>query len=193
MRCARLLTVTTREPGTASICSSSSPVRAKWPRWLVANCSSNPSPVVCFGGNITPALLISKSIAGCRARSWSAAARMESSEARSRGETVTSAPGVVAAMAAAARLPLSVSRTASTTDAPRAARTRAVCNPRPVSAPVTTASRPCWPGTSPLAQVALMVPPDPLLTMTYDLAPQAPGGRIPLATIPCMVRCGCRG
>src|SRR6516165_5727171 len=130
MRCARLLTVTTREPGTGSICSSSSPVRAKCPRWLVPSCSSNPSSVVCFGGNITPALLISRSILGCRARSWAAAA-----------------------------LPFSASRTASTTEAPRAARTWAVSNPRPVFAPVTTASRPCWPGTSSLVHFAFMIPP----------------------------------
>ncbi len=33
--------------------------RAKWPRWLVPNCSSNPSAVVCrSGGVMTPALLI---------------------------------------------------------------------------------------------------------------------------------------
>ena len=83
---------------------------------------------------------------------------------------MTFAPGAVLAMRAAARLPFSVSRTASTTDAPRAARTRAVSNPRPVFAPVTTASRPCWPGTSSLVHFAFMVPPDPSLTMTYDLA-----------------------
>jgi hypothetical protein len=29
---------------------------------------------------------------------------------------------------------------------------------------VTTASRPCWPGTSPLVHFAFMIPPDPLLT-----------------------------
>ena len=75
---------------------------------------------------------------------------------------MTFAPGAVPAMRAAARLPFSVSRTASTTDAPRAARTRAVSNPRPVFAPVTTASRPCWPGTSSLVHFAFMIPPDPL-------------------------------
>src|SRR5260370_25547919 len=69
MRCAWLLTVTTREPGTGSICSSSSPVRAKGPRWLVPSCSSNPSRVACLGGSITPALLTSRSILGCLARS----------------------------------------------------------------------------------------------------------------------------
>ena len=142
-----LLTVTTREPGTGSICSSSSPVRAKCPRWLVPNCSSNPSLVACLGVSITPALLISRSILGCLARSSSAAARMESSEVKSRRWTMTFAPGALSAMRVAARLPFSMSRTARTTDAPRAARTWAVSNPRPVFAPVTTASRPCWPGT----------------------------------------------
>jgi hypothetical protein len=63
---------------------------------------------------------------------------------------------------AAARLPFSMSRTASTTDAPRAARTWAVSNPRPVFAPVTTASRPCWRGTSSLVHFAFMIPPGPL-------------------------------
>src|SRR5882724_4827072 len=167
MRCARLLTVTTREPGTGSICSSSSPVRAKGPRWLVPNCSSNPSRVACFGVSITPALLTSKSIRGCLARSSAAAARTESSEARSRGWIMTFAPGAVPAMRAAARLPFSMSRTASTTDAPRAARTRAVSNPRPVFAPVTTASRPCWPGTSSLVHFAFMIPPGPVAN--YDV------------------------
>ena len=60
----RLLTVTTRDPGTASIASSSRPVSAKWPRWLVPNCNSNPSAVVPRGGIITPALLMSRSRRG---------------------------------------------------------------------------------------------------------------------------------
>src|SRR5260221_11775706 len=75
---------------------------------------------------------------------------------------MTFAPGTVPVMRAAARLPFSVSRTASTTDAPRPARTWAVSNPRPVFAPVTTASQPCWPGTSPLVHLAVMIPPGPV-------------------------------
>ena len=46
IRCAELLTVTTREPSTGSRLSSSRPVSAKWPRWLVPNCSSKPSLVL---------------------------------------------------------------------------------------------------------------------------------------------------
>ncbi len=41
-----LATVTTRDPSTGSRLSSSRPVSAKWPRWLVPNCSSKPSLVV---------------------------------------------------------------------------------------------------------------------------------------------------
>ena len=48
MRWPVLLTVTTREPATGNTRSSSRPVKAKWPRWLVPNCSSKPSLVVAF-------------------------------------------------------------------------------------------------------------------------------------------------
>ena len=65
MRWPMLLTVTTREPATGSSRSSSRPVKAKWPRWLVPNCSSKPSLVVDFGVHITPALLISRSMRSC--------------------------------------------------------------------------------------------------------------------------------
>jgi hypothetical protein len=36
-----------------------------------------------------------------------------------------------------------------------------------VFAPVTTASRPCWPGTSPLVHFAFMIPPGPVAN--YDV------------------------
>lgn len=137
MRWPVLLTVTTREPGTGRIRSSSRPVRAKWPRWLVPNCSSKPSAVVCFGVYITPALLIRRSMRGCAARRSAAADRIESMEVRSRAWTVTSP-----VIRAAARLPFSMSRTARTTAAPRSASIRAVSKPSPVLAPVTIATRP---------------------------------------------------
>lgn len=136
-----LLTVTTREPGTGSIRSSSSPVSAKWPRWLVPNCISKPSRVVCLGVYITPALLISRSMRSSRDRSAAAAVRTESSEVRSSACTVTSP-----VMRAAACSPFSTLRTASTTDAPRSASALAVSYPSPVLAPVTTATRPRWSG-----------------------------------------------
>src|SRR5207247_10199815 len=43
-----------RGPGLASRRSSSSPVRAKWPRWLVARVSSKPSSVRWQGTSMTP-------------------------------------------------------------------------------------------------------------------------------------------
>src|SRR5215467_3551272 len=143
-----LLTVTTRDPGTGSIRSSSRPVSAKWPRWLVPSCSSNPSAVVPRGGIISPALLMSRSRREWLARICSAAARTESSEARSRRTTETVACGAAADSRATARSALPVSRQARIVTAARCASTAAASNPMPVFAPVTTAVRPCWPGTS---------------------------------------------
>src|SRR6202035_4438562 len=51
-----------REFGAARTWSSSKPVSAKCPRWLVPNWSSNPSCVIDFGVPMTPALLISRSM-----------------------------------------------------------------------------------------------------------------------------------
>src|ERR1035437_9913050 len=62
---AGLLTVTTLAPGRASRLSSSNPVRAKWPRWLVPNCISKPSAVSLRGMAITPALLTRMSRPSC--------------------------------------------------------------------------------------------------------------------------------
>ncbi len=121
MRCARLLTTTTRDPSTGSSASSSSPVNAKCPRWFVPNCSSNPSCVVRRGVYITPALSISRSMRGCLPRNASDASRTDASDDRSSRWTETSPP-----IRDAAAAPFSTSRTASTTVAPRCARTFAV-------------------------------------------------------------------
>ena len=134
-------------------------MRAKWPRWLVPNWSSKPSAVVRLGVYMTPALLRSRSILSWVARRSSAARRTESSDDRSRCWTVTSAPALCPAIVAAASLPLSTLRTASTTDAPRAASALAVSSPRPVLAPVTTATRPVWSGMSSVVQVSSAISP----------------------------------
>src|SRR5436305_1502115 len=52
-RCAPEATVTTR----SVTCGSSRLVNAKWPRWLVPNCSSKPSAVRPAGTIMIPALL----------------------------------------------------------------------------------------------------------------------------------------
>ncbi|SKU44694.1 Uncharacterised protein [Mycobacteroides abscessus subsp. abscessus] len=65
-------------------------------------------------------------------------------------------------MSSAAAAPLSGSRTARTTWAPAAAKARAVSRPRPVLAPVTTATRPVWSGISAVVQC----------TVTFCILPQ---------------------
>ena len=65
MRCMCELTVTMRERSVVTMRSSSRPVRAKWPRWLVAICSSKPSAVWRYGVPMTPALLTRRS-----SRAW---------------------------------------------------------------------------------------------------------------------------
>ena len=58
--------VTTRGVRPPPSAPSSRPVSAKWPRWLVPNCSSKPSAVSRRGGAITPALLSSRSTGRAR-------------------------------------------------------------------------------------------------------------------------------
>ena len=106
------------------------------------NCSSKPSAVVLRGVYMTPALLINRSIWVWLARRSSAASRTDSSADKSSWRIVTSAPGLSVVIRDAAALPLSRLRTASTTDAPCAARALAVSRPSPVLAPVITATRP---------------------------------------------------
>ncbi len=115
-------------------------VRAKWPRWLVPNCSSKPSAVRDSGGIITPALLMSRST-GCPAQSR-AKARTESRLARSSGRTSFSAE---AGRVPAAAAPLASSRTARITRAPCPASALAVSRPMPLLAPVTMT---VWPARS---------------------------------------------
>ena len=134
--------MTTRAPPTAASGSSSNPVSAKCPRWLVPNWSSKPSAVSPRGGIITPALLISMSIRGWSAAIPAANPRTDSSAARSSTRASTAASGVSAVIRSRAASPLARSRAVITTVAPAAASARAVSRPRPLLAPVTTARRP---------------------------------------------------
>src|SRR5215469_4519269 len=95
---------------------------------------------------------MSRSSRSCRARSSAAAARTESSEARSRRTTETVAPGTAAVIRAAAASALPASRQARLVSAPCRASTAAASNPIPEFAPVTTAVRPLWSGTSATVQ-----------------------------------------
>src|SRR5438876_3639246 len=145
MRCAPLLTVTTRASSRPAIRSSSRPVSAKWARWLVPNWSSNPSLVSCRGwAAMTPALLMSRSRPSCALANHSANPRTEARLPRSSEPTSISALGTPAWIARAASAPFSALRTARTTRAPARASSRAAKKPMPLLAPVTTATRPCW-------------------------------------------------
>ena len=105
-RCSDELTVTTRGSAAAARMSSSSPVSAKWPRWLPANWISCPCGLSDRGGIITPALLTSTSTACPSACSPSANARTESRSARSSALTSRRAPGWSASSSSRACLPL---------------------------------------------------------------------------------------
>src|SRR5262249_54861634 len=95
---------------------------------------------------------MSRSSRPCPASIFAAAARTESSGARSRRTTGTVAPGAAAVILAAAAAALPTSRQARRVFAPRRASTAAASNPRPEFAPVTTAVRPLWSGTSATVQ-----------------------------------------
>src|SRR3954452_4546697 len=137
--------VTTRAPGRSSSAGSSSPVSAKWPRWFVPSCISNPSAVVRRGSAITPALLKSRSRSPSHALANS---RTDARSARSRRATSMAASGASDPIRAAASSPLPASRTASVTAAPWRASCKAIWSPRPLLAPVTTARRPFRSGMS---------------------------------------------
>ena len=114
-RCADELTETTRAPPAAARAGCRPVASAKWPRWLVANCDSQPSGVRVSGEAITPALLTRM----CSGPSQSAAnAATEARSARSRWPTWTLLLPVVAMMSSATRSPSARLRTARVTSAP---------------------------------------------------------------------------
>src|SRR5262245_62039091 len=128
---------------------------------------------------------MSRSSRLCPASISAAAARTEPSEARSRRTTETVAPGAAAVILAAAAAALPTSRQARRVFAPRRASTPAASNPRPEFAPVTTAVRPLWSGTSTAVQ-------GPCLTLIgacpSAVRPPADGGRV--SRLPCRVETG---
>src|SRR5258705_6224900 len=123
---------------------SSRLVSAKWPRWLVQNCSSKPSTVRASGTCMMPALLIRTSMGPCHD---DAKACTDDRELRSSSRT-----SVSPAMASATACPLAGLRTASTTWAPARATASAVALPSPVVAPVTMNVLPVKSGRSAAVQ-----------------------------------------
>ena len=120
-----LETVTTRLPSVFSSTGRSLPVNAKCPRWLVPNCSSNPSLVLDFGGIMTPALLIRMSRPPSVGNPEANSSTLERS-ARSSTETETSELGNSSRILSLAASPLAEFLHAMITEAPLDARALAM-------------------------------------------------------------------
>ena len=186
MRWAVLLTVTTREPSTGSMLSSSCPVSAKWPRWLVPNCSSKPSLVVAARRDHHAGVVdqqIDARIGGAQLVGGGAD-RVQRGQVELLHRDVGA--GTLGGDAAAASLPLSRLRTASTTCAPLAARTAAVSYPMPVLEPVTMATRPDWSGTSASVHLVMI---ETIPTRLLDAAGLAEQCRAMRASVGLLVAC----
>mmetsp|Transcript_21448 Transcript_21448/g.47665 ORF Transcript_21448/g.47665 Transcript_21448/m.47665 type:complete len:214 (-) Transcript_21448:87-728(-) len=152
-RCAALATVTMRVYAApvpvpvlgGGACASrghSRPVSAKWPRWLMPKCFSNPSFVTSLSGiAITPALLHRMSMRGTVCLSCSAQRSTDRRSPRSSCSQDTSPPlrCLISSTAASARAGVLHSRMVF---APREASFTAVSLPSPTFAPVITATFP---------------------------------------------------
>lgn len=137
------LTETIRALSAAASAGCRPTARAKWPRWLTANCVSRPSGVrVSSGGAITPALLTRMCNGPVQAATNAATVDRSARSSRST-VNLPDCGGSSVSRRAATRAPAAVSRTARVTSAPAAASARAVSTPIPELAPVTTARRPC--------------------------------------------------
>ena len=107
-----------RAPGSAAAAAGAA-TRAKWPRWLVPNCSSNPSAVVCrSGGVMTPALLMRRWIGAPSCAQRRRRAPPRSRARRGRASPATASPGGCSRILAMAASPLRGLRTGMTTSAP---------------------------------------------------------------------------
>gem|GEM_PF-6432900 len=110
--------------------------KAKWPRWLVANCASHPSPTRVSGQAMMPALLITISMLRPDATNRSAKTRTLSRSERSiRSISTPSMPATALRAASMLLAPM-------ITLAPAPARARVVSSPRPEWPPVTMARLP---------------------------------------------------
>src|SRR5689334_11306573 len=108
---------------------------------------------------MTPALLIRMSIGRPSALSCSPSAATEASDERSSGLMVSLASGTEVRISSIAFSPLARLRMAMTTSAPAAESRRASPNPRPLFAPVTTASFPDRSGTVATRLLAMRITP----------------------------------
>ena len=126
-----------RAPAAAASASWRPRASAKWPRWLVANCSSQPSGGAAGRQRHHAGVVdqdVQRAVPGGGERGdGGQVGEVEAADARRRA---------VDRMSAATRSPAAVSRTASVTSAPAPASARAVSTPMPDEPPVTIARLP---------------------------------------------------
>src|SRR5918994_4287301 len=137
--CPPELTEITLAGAPARSWSSKPVVSWKWPRWLAAKWSSNPSAVRVSGLPITPALRTSIWRASWLARHCRTNACTLAGSVSSSAPTSTVASGCASRIEPATVAALATSRAASVTAHPLDASARAVSAPSPPDAPVTTA------------------------------------------------------
>mmetsp|Transcript_47254 Transcript_47254/g.103026 ORF Transcript_47254/g.103026 Transcript_47254/m.103026 type:complete len:228 (-) Transcript_47254:103-786(-) len=138
-RWAVLDTTTTRAEGAFSSNGSSSPVRAKWPKWFTPNCCSKPSLVSCrWGIAMTPVLFMRTSFFFPYFSAVKRCLKDFTSfrSARSNFRKCTSLLPLAAFTSSTAFCPLTALRVVSTTVAPALAKRSADSRPRPVFPPV---------------------------------------------------------
>ena len=134
------LSATRRDGAPFSKAGSSACVSAKWPRWLVANCASQPCAVRVSGQAMMAALLI-RMCSGAPFQSCAKRCTLVRS-ARSSRATRTFGLPLSARSNSAAASPWARLRTASVISAPARANAREVSRPRPDAPPVTMARLP---------------------------------------------------
>mmetsp|Transcript_20293 Transcript_20293/g.68893 ORF Transcript_20293/g.68893 Transcript_20293/m.68893 type:complete len:240 (+) Transcript_20293:1455-2174(+) len=167
--------------------SQSSLVSAKWPRWFVPNCRSNPSAVSWRSGRaMTPALSMSTSTLGTLLLSSLAHARTLSRLVRSSLTNPTLSLPERCLMASTAARPLVSLRHAIITSLPSMASFTADSSPRPVFPPVMsvvlpaseTSSRKTGPSMYSFPPTSAAATPPPMTRRRrLSMPPESPAAR----------------
>src|SRR3954449_6353503 len=127
---------TTRAPPSCASSGHSRLASAKWPRWLVANCASQPGPTRVSGQAMIAALLMRMSTGRAASSTRSAKACTLPRSPRSSSSTRTRSMPERTSPACSGR------RAGTITSAPAPLSARTVSSPRPEYPPVTIASLP---------------------------------------------------
>src|SRR4051795_13133183 len=170
---------TTRAPLPSASSGHSRLASAKCPRWLVANCASQPGPTRVSGEAMIAALLMRMSTLPPRSSTRSAKPRTLSRSPRSSSSTRTRSMPASTSVACCGR------RAGTITSAPAPLSARTVSSPRPEEPPVTIASRPPRSMPSSTSAAVLRYPkPEPIgrwgVVIGSDYEPEAvrDGGRL---------------